>query len=69
MRFGSRGQEGGVLRLQAMSHGAAYFPGDDDGGPSRRSSLLVDPLQELSVLAEVADAQILFPHPLAGVLP
>ena len=69
MRFGPSGQEEGILRLQAMSPGAAYLPGDDDGGPIRRRSLLVDPLQELSVLAEVADAQILFPHPLAGVLP
>ena len=69
MRIGSRGQEGGILRLQAMSHGAAYFAGDFDGGPIRRRSLLVDPLQELSVLAEMADAQILFLHPLAGVLP
>ncbi len=33
------------------------------------SGLLVDPFQKLDVLPEVADAQILFPHSLAGVLP
>ena len=69
MRFGFSGQEDGGLRPQAMCGGGAYFPGDDDGGPIRRHRLLVDPFQELGVLAEVADAQILFPHPLAGVLP